>query len=331
VTWDAVRANTVLLLVAAVILAAAETACQGTSEQTRFRESLPAFEDIQFIRIETYPLNPETPLPLTQEANGERIHWILDQLRSSRISGLPVDQQGLFHAAPVLQMYVPSSTERLNIFPAVDCRSPHEGQYNCRYNARDVVVNRGSEFWRIVAPELAVYRWTGWEADTRMVSQDEHRAFMEQQFPWPGLPNATPARLWMVAFPSSSAVAQPLVASNPGDARVMQKVVDWLRQASSGSSDTEAGDAQRFEATMGLMIAFSDDIGLGVAPAYICISDGTNEPCYRSPDEVLVEDYRGFRGQYHLRSPELAQWLASGYLADMRMGTYEEYQREAHW
>ena len=310
---------------------ASGAACQGTSEQTRFRESLPAFEDVQFIRIDTYPLNPETPLPLTPDANGERILWVLDQLRTARISGLPVDQQGLFHAAPVLQMYLPNSTDRINIFPAVDCRSPREGEYNCRYSARDVVVNEGYSFWRLIAPDLAAYRWTGWQSETRMVGQDEYRAFMELQFPIVSIPSAPPVRMWMFSYPTQGTVAQPLVGSSAEDAAAMRQVLSWVGEATPGSPDTEPGDGQRFESTMGLFVAFPEGAGLGIAPAFICISDGTNEPCYRSPDEVLVDDFRGFRGPYHLHSPELAGWLASGYLKDMRMGTYEEYERDAHW
>lgn len=64
---------------------------------------------------------------------------------------------------------------------------------------------------------------------------------------------------------------------------------------------------------------------------WLCGAGSGGVNCYRSPDEVLVDDFRGFRGPYHLHSPELAGWLASGYLQDMRMGTYEEYEREAHW
>lgn len=315
------------LLVAVAGLVAVGTACQGTSDQTRFRESLPAFEDVQFIRMETYPLNPETPLPLTPDANGERIRWILEQLRNARISGLPVDQQGLRHATPVLQMYLPNSTDRFNIFPAVDCRSPHEGQYNCLYNTRDVVVNKGYSFWRLIAPDLAAYRWTGWQSETRMVSQDEYRAFMERQFPEPDVPTGDPTRIWVTASPGNEPVALPLVAGNGTDIETIRRVAAWVRDAQPGSAETTDDTLFRGPPIPSIAISWGE-VGVTVRAAWLC---SENSSCTRSPDEVLVDDFRGFRGPYHLRSPELAGWLASGYLQDMRMGTYAEYEREAHW
>lgn len=320
------------LLVAVVGLVAVGTACQGTSDQTRFRESLPAFEDIEMVSVGTYPLVEDPALPLTPEDNGGRIEWMLEQLRRAPISGLKAQDSSaaLGHVSPSFQLQLTDSRPSLLLLRALDCRKEQAGE-TCRVNPRDVVVFHGPRVTRLVAPQIASWMASGWEADVTRGSQEELAAFMERRFPTVRIPSASPLRMWMFAHPSEARVALPLVGSNPGDAAVMGRVLEWLRNADAGSSDTELGDAQRFDATEGLIIAFPGDFGLAVAPAYICISDGTNEPCYRSPDEVLVDDFRGLRGPYHLRSPELAGWLASGYLQDMRMGTYAEYEREAHW
>lgn len=319
-------------LATAVVAAVLSGACQGTSDQTRFRESLPAFEDVEMVSVGLYPPVENPALPLTPEDNGGRIGWILEQLRRAPISSLEPQDSGaaLGHISPSFQLILTGARPSVLLLQALDCRTEQVGE-TCRIHPRHVVVFQGSKATRLVAPELASWMADGWQSETRMVGNDEYRDFMEEQFPTVRLPSASPLRMWMFAYPTQATVAQPLVGSSPNDAAAMRQVVNWVRRATPGSPDTEPGDGQRFESTMGLIVAFPEGVGLGIAPAFICISDGTNEPCYRSPDEVLVDDFRGFRGPYHLRSPELAHWLATGYLQDMRMGTYSEYEREAHW
>lgn len=333
-TLDVLRASRVLAAVASLLAAVVAAACQGNSEQTRFRESLPAFNDVEMVRIGTYPILEKIPLPFTPEENEARARWILGQLENAPISAAPVDDEGMRVASSIsggVQIVRKDGREAAAVWAAVDCY-PQPGGYNCRVDPRDVVVSSGDKAVRVAARELAEWQREGWQAEARMVSQADYERTMEQRFPALQIPEAEPNRMWVRVTPTGAPVPQPLISTVPQDQTTMRRVLDALRLATAGSDSTVAGAYHRFgDATLGLLITFPGDISLGIQPAYVCISDGTNEPCYRTPDEVLVDDYRGFRGPYHLRSPQLAEWLASGYLRDMRMGTYEEYQREAHW
>lgn len=321
----------VVMVLTALLLAG----CQGTSDQTRFRESLPEFADVQFVRIELSHADFERrPLPLTPQDSGERIAWILDQLKTAPISALPVESayRGFSHVGPVLQVVVHGGIGAVNIFPAIDCRTPTPGVYNCRYNPRDVVVLQDETFHRLVAPELTAWRAEGYLEETPIVSSREYEAFMERQFPDPYIPAGDPIRAWLNTVESARPLPLPLVAGTGSDDETLRKIAAWLRAATPGSPDTVPGDYMRWgDAARPLYMAFHDPVGVVVHPAYICLSDGWSLPCYRSPDEVIVDDIRGFRGSFHLRAPELAQWMETGWRADMRSGTYAEYRENARW
>lgn len=283
------------------------------------------------VAVGYYPLTERPAMPLTPEDNGERIRWILDQLRQAPISGMPIgDGAGGFlgHISPTFQLVGTDSRLDTTIFAALDCRT-ELGGYSCILNHRDVVVQQGDRMTRVAAPALAEWRESDWESEARHASPEEYAALMGRLFPMPYVPSTDPSRMWLDSPPAVE-VPQPLVAGRDGDSEVMRRVVGWLRTASAGSPDIESDTLFRGPLIPGINISWGN-AGVMVRAAWLCTGGAASMGCVRSSDEVIVDDGRPFRWEYHLRSPELAGWLASGYLADMRMGTYEEYQREAHW
>lgn len=325
-TLGVARASRALVLAACFVVLGA--ACQGTSEQTRFRESLPAFEDVEMVAVGLYPMVEKPALPLTPEDNGERIRWILGQLKRAPLSGLKAHDSGaaLGHVSPSFQILPRDEQPSLLLVPALDCRDDRNGEF-CVVSPRNVVVFLGSRATRLVAPELAGWMANGWESEVTRGSPEELAALMMRRFPTPPVPRADPVRMWVDQPKGSAQVALPLISGRGNDAEVMRRVANWLRSASPGSPDTES-DVLFFGPPFPVIEISWGDFGITVRAAWNC---GVTASCTRSSDEVIVEDGRPFRGPYHLRSPELAGWLASGYLQDMRMGTYEEYEREAHW
>ena len=318
------------ILALSIAFVACSAACGERSETAHFRDSVPDFSDVLFVQALPGLPYGQSLLPLTPEEDALQIEELLSELRAARVSLFPVDEAALVAHVQVLTVVLQDGSRALTVVPSYNCRSTGPGATECRPDDRDVVVFVGDVKWRLASPNLA-RELHNLPMQMRTVSAADYEAFMEAQFPTPPIPDGLPLRAWFSLHSDNGPVPLPLDAANPADALVLGRLVTSLRNAAPGSPDTVRADSQRFDdsnATLNLAYAGR---GLSIEAAYICRTDGTNLPCYRSPDEVLVDDPNGFRQPWHLKAPELAQWMASGWKADMRLGTYEEFQRAARF
>jgi hypothetical protein len=136
------------------------------------------------------------------------------------------------------------------------------------------------------------------------------------------VPNADQVRwvslgLYPVQLPGT--VPQPLVATRPDDAEVIERLLSWLEDApiTLGSLD----GLSELHNVPSVMFGLADGRRLRLVPAMECVHVAAGTRCGRIDNYVSFSD--GSTKGWTLRSAPLAAWLANGWRADLRLGDYE--------